>query len=951
MFTRTKGQSPKWCVLTDGSAFRAINSITAEAMFLCDPPSPELIRLLADPVPRDPSVPQGVIDELSYRLGLIYGTRPADQQDEIVEWLEFADCRNWGEQAKATVTSLEVCEQLINAGWRMEDLFRQEPSAEVAIRSEIVVRDHGTFPIMAVCLVSTAVLAEESNSTLFERHGGPFPDVPQVIWLAITDGITYRLKNLLTNELICLNRAPSREFLFATQGSILNQQAVFRPRTTAQLIHYIDELEPTSVTLDFTIDPDRSVAINDYITLDELEYDQGLDALVSSAAKWAPSHGDDRQYYDNPDDEPSATLQQILVCWFARKSCIELISFAATRQYANSLQYKDFRQDVVEYTSLAAVVEIPPPPQNVPSVSNNAQTLVVYMARSFDKTLFHRFNSGQLSTSHCSEIVHRWLDDKKVSEGGSASSASVESWEPRAYADFLLQIKDRLNRIGPLIPLSKLAHIYEGSQPRGISEIRSKSSEVQRTIELKIVDAESLRTGISKKIFVTGSLDSYPLLEPGDILIPRCLSRSVDCLFYNEVVPSIAGNDVLVVSAIDNDYASYIFSFLTSTAGTELLMSKGQPAGDVVNLTVRDLSDLLIPECSSKEVLNSMNELASIDARLQAKVHIFSTQKREIFDEPNGKRFSQRIAELRRHGRVLSSGLDRAAEFEYCVSNFYPYPISFPFRALQSQTVPAEQYQAQLRLAENILAFLASVSLSIASDKADLNKTGVDLKDIWIGGASPGHWKEIIRKCGIYFQSCTDNTLAMRINQLDIAATGKPFWQHIANLIGTKNDFKHDRGPTSTDEYIDRIPENQTWLIECIKSMMFLTEYPIRQVCDTEESRQGQIFLTCLRLDGDHPGFKKERVQYRKHLPKRDLFIETSPDSWISLYPYVQLLACKTCGMHECYFIDKLDYSRKVAVLKSFERGHTANSSDVGELLCELIDSQQTNQPVGNPQP
>jgi hypothetical protein len=48
-----------------------------------------------------------------------------------------------------------------------------------------------------------------------------------------------------------------------------------------------------------------------------------------------------------------------------------------------------------------------------------------------------------------------------------------------------------------------------------------------------------------------------------------------------------------------------------------------------------------------------------------------------------------------------------------------------------------------LRIAENTLAFLASVSLVLLKDQ-DRDEAGIDLQEYWRSGISPGDWKDIV---------------------------------------------------------------------------------------------------------------------------------------------------------------------------------------------------------------
>jgi hypothetical protein len=52
-------------------------------------------------------------------------------------------------------------------------------------------------------------------------------------------------------------------------------------------------------------------------------------------------------------------------------------------------------------------------------------------------------------------------------------------------------------------------------------------------------------------------------------------------------------------------------------------------------------------------------------------------------------------------------------ELDYQISSSYPFPIAYGFRSLMSVVDPRDLYREQLRIAENILAFLASISLAL----------------------------------------------------------------------------------------------------------------------------------------------------------------------------------------------------------------------------------------------
>jgi hypothetical protein len=55
----------------------------------------------------------------------------------------------------------------------------------------------------------------------------------------------------------------------------------------------------------------------------------------------------------------------------------------------------------------------------------------------------------------------------------------------------------------------------------------------------------------------------------------------------------------------------------------------------------------------------------------------------------------------------------------------------------------------------------------------------------------------------------------------------------------------------------------------------------------------------------------------------------------VSLFPFLSVERCPKCGNREVYFPDKLQRRGpdNIATLKSFERGHTVESLEVGTQL------------------
>lgn len=282
----------------------------------------------------------------------------------------------------------------------------------------------------------------------------------------------------------------------------------------------------------------------------------------------------------------------------------------------------------------------------------------------------------------------------------------------------------------------------------------------------------------------------------------------------------------------------------------------------------------------------------------------------------------------------VSHTLQSGNELEYRISSSYPFPIAFGFRSLMSIVDYRDLYREQLRIAENILAFLASMSLTLLREQ-DRQKAEIDLEEYWRSGISPGDWKDIVGRCSKVFATYEDNPLALSISGLNIRSEKKEFGQDVAKLIQAKNDFKHDRGPTILEDIAEASQGVQERLKRCMEKLSFFGDYPIRQVEDFNVSRSGdEFFLKCLRYMGDHPSFPQEEVVFHRGLPRGDLFIELDRHHWVPLYPFIVTMTCSHCKARETYFVDLWDPRRGTARMKSFERGHTMNNVSVSEALA-----------------
>jgi hypothetical protein len=235
-----------------------------------------------------------------------------------------------------------------------------------------------------------------------------------------------------------------------------------------------------------------------------------------------------------------------------------------------------------------------------------------------------------------------------------------------------------------------------------------------------------------------------------------------------------------------------------------------------------------------------------------------------------------------------------ALSLNFQIANFYPFPVAYSFRLLASIVNPAELYNNQLRVAENLLAFIASVSLSLLQKK-DLAEAGINLRDYWQHGISPGDWKTIAARSSKIFATYRDVPLAAAIQRLNIGSEKKGFGPTAKFLVESINDYKHHRGP-ALEDYAQASRMVEAALIDAMQRIAFFTEYPIRQVHDINPRRKGgKVDLKCLRYTGDHPGLPQEEIEFDRSPHKGDLFIDLGRQNWVSLYPFITSMNCPNC--------------------------------------------------------
>lgn len=353
------------------------------------------------------------------------------------------------------------------------------------------------------------------------------------------------------------------------------------------------------------------------------------------------------------------------------------------------------------------------------------------------------------------------------------------------------------------------------------------------------------------------------------------------------------------------------------------------------------LKNYLIPVLP-KELLTEFVTMWRTEKKLNEQLRtIKETQTTLSSEDTSTELLLTKLKEINVAYQSASVGIEHSYDLSYQIQHIYPYPIAYSYRFSLAEFSRDKQYKEQLRLAENILAFLASVSLSLLKpeDRSVLRKkqqasTSKEdcLEDFLRGGISPGDWKKITVLCKKKFAQNPTNLLEQALSRFD--SKKKQNGVQLDTLVVNKNNFKHDRGPSTDAELLIAVNAMKEHVDSIFTEISFFTRFPILLVRDLDKKRRtSTLELKVEALIGDHPQWQGSSMEYSEALTKDELYIRLTDKKLVSLYPFITVIECTTCKNREVFFIDKWDGPGKPAFLKSFERGHSLLSQEIGEAI------------------
>lgn len=585
------------------------------------------------------------------------------------------------------------------------------------------------------------------------------------------------------------------------------------------------------------------------------------------------------------------------------------------------------RGELLAHRGLHAVVQFDP--GAIPGTSVVA--CLVVLGENRDATFFATASpdSRDAAMPTWLDALGTWLRDATPAPLVLASPKEGEAWTLGANDPAIRDLPKQLARFARVARLSELAEVSMREAEPNVSD-----GELQRLSTRDVVPPRFSVLEDPKLVSPGRDL----VVQPGDVVVVL-VGTALRAAVYEGDGPAVASNGLARVRLITDEVEpGYLVDYLNSSVA-ERYLTAFQTGVTIQRVPPRVLMDLPVPLVPPNVVATLGESLRAVDD-LQDALDALQAARRSLFAAESEDQFREAVQALRERTSSQSASLELADDLSFRIRNFYPYPVAYGYRVTSAAASDMDVLREQLRFAENVLAFLAAVSLSLV-ETPDRPQLQVDLLRAWQGGVSPGTWREILIKANAVLANYTGSPLAQSIVNLKPQTDRRGTFGGAAHkLIARLNDWKHNRIESDEATIRELVEDNQSELEHMVAALGFLCDYPLCRVDQTDTSRDGtSVTVVSTLLRGDHPALARELVEIGVSqvgaAPHRgDIYIVLDSGEWRTLYPFMQMIRCSRCHTPEVYFIDRANRDFTSITLKSFERGHSEESGETAEAVA-----------------
>ena len=631
-----------------------------------------------------------------------------------------------------------------------------------------------------------------------------------------------------------------------------------------------------------------------------------------------------------------------LISFACSLSSVMIISSILPAAMMLGARHRKWRDLVIQTMNVQALVELP---AGVFSPYTSVQSIHALLRRKQENersvTLFYPLSDrgelfdlgGQPWFRDYKEAIAG--DEPKVGFTGMIEEGSP--WYSAAHHPNVFATERIFGDIAESKPLGELCEIFQGLRfARNLARGKSGTPIIRGRdlsnpkVTIKDLDRFVLEDKPHERFKV----------KQDDILIQRIGASPCVVVVDANLEDAIAGDTVIIVRPKSSLVPPSIVAQFLSSPSFKSMLSAVCAGTTVQTITLSGLRDIPIPVLPA-EINREIEEIRRAEDQLRDEADRVRSIRLSLFSVKSREELHKTISDIRTTNQTLAYSLDQSGELSFQLRNSYPFPLAFPYRLIDSEFEPMKiQYQLY-QIAEGMAAYVASVMLALVDQRPRRFRERV--KFAWGGkGATFGNWCGIVERSGALIDM-NQSSLHRSLYKLSgTEETKSSFAMSLLQLNEYRDDFHHPQGGTLFgQEAEERISEARKHMENCLASLSFLVQHPLYRVLDFDSMRgQHNVVVTALHYVGDHPGMRRVRRELTTIPKKGDLYVSLEDgERWVQLYPFITIHHCPLCKLPETYFVDQWS-SGKPARLKSFERGHSEESDEVGEALEQWMSQQ-----------
>ena len=451
--------------------------------------------------------------------------------------------------------------------------------------------------------------------------------------------------------------------------------------------------------------------------------------------------------------------------------------------------------------------------------------------------------------------------------------------------------------------------------------------DVSRNNEVVPIDEDSLH-------LVT---DTHPTLRAGDVVLRAIQTSNAKTpgLVWARVteadLPAAAGPQVLILrpkNSAPNDEISFALRYLSSAAALSLA-EDAQLLNSIIRIAARMLAKLQVPvpDAALKTALTSIEQAR---ARAGAWTAEADQIMNDMFSYESAAEARQLILERSRLLRLRMKAVDDIETLDGQVRTQFPLPIAFRWRALEaarSHGDTRDAYLAALDAAEQTLAFVANIGLSLARELEEPVQAVADIASrLRRGqGTSMSDWCNIIDELSGRRYASIDTLISTP--ELRAFCSDPTVKSARSELLQRRNDEAHGRRVELTD--LEHAIATAVDALNTInESLIFLLDCPLivaRRLQWNTFHNQG--ILDFQMLAGDHSVVPIQQMLIKTPTIETDsLYLLDSKQKLHLVRPFLTGTNCRRCGTFSVFYVDQ--HRDRKLTLKSLEHGHNIEASE-----------------------